>query len=325
MIAAVARRLVDGADAETAIAALRETYTTTASLSTAMSLVRAAVLEAERVVDDAPLRAHARHPEVAAFLALPLREQYRLQREHARNPTWPPEAEAALAALRLLPPNMDGFALTRRETLDLKRRREEAQLARQEAPLVVADAPRLLRAATAMLASATASTSFPRLILPLLLVSGRRFAEVVNGRSSFTPTAHPYLCIFNGQLKKRGRAQPYTIPLLVPFAAFERALRVLREKQGGAELANGVAKDRYGANAQRALADGVLVGLPSCHLHDLRSAYVALVDHVYQCPFTFNRLAMRILGHDCLTESLCYNHVKLAGGSRGSLGPLRLD
>ena len=42
---------------------------------------------------------------------------------------------------------------------------------------------------------------------------------------------HAHRALFEGQLKKKGRAEAYEIPLLVPFALFDRGLRALREKQ----------------------------------------------------------------------------------------------
>ena len=87
--------------------------------------------------------------------------------------------------------------------------------------------------------------------LPLLLVTGRRLAEIMNGRSKFTPIEdQPYHARFTGQLKrKRGDESEmedsdneddgydseddstYKIPLLVPFDTFEKGWKALREKQ----------------------------------------------------------------------------------------------
>ena len=60
--------------------------------------------------------------------------------------------------------------------------------------------------------------------------------------------------------------------------------------------------------------------------HDLRSTYAALVYHVYMCPDTFARTAMKILGHASLKESLSYNNVRIEGADelRLALGPLEI-
>eukprot|EP00966_Prymnesium_polylepis_P134534 3109462-Prymnesium_polylepis.1 len=85
---------------------------------------------------------------------------------------------------------MDGFALTKEQSLGLKRKRETAQLAKNECLVVVLDADALLEATRAMLQTASPTDTFGRLILPLLLVTGRRLTEVLSSRSTFAPCAH---------------------------------------------------------------------------------------------------------------------------------------
>ena len=87
MIQAVAQRLIDGATAEEATAMLKERYLTDGSLSTAMSAVRAAILDSGHrpaSYDESELRTFATHPTVAHFLCATPREQYRIQRAHRR-------------------------------------------------------------------------------------------------------------------------------------------------------------------------------------------------------------------------------------------------
>ena len=336
-IDAVVDQLLAGAPARAALAALRQTYATESSLSSAMSRVRAAVLDRgprPPEYDDAPLRALAgSQPEIHAFLEAPPREQYAIQRAHRSRAAWGAEAERALAKLRLLPTNLDDFTLPRDETLTLKRQREEHLLAKNDALLVVPEFAKLLATATAMMETATPDDAFPRLILPLLLVSGRRFAELVNGRSTFAPAPHEHYAAFSGQLKKRGAQAAYRIPLLVPYATFAKGLLALRQRQArsrtsAAALTNAQATARYQANVQRGLEGGALPGMPhGSHIHDLRGAYVAAVGAMFVSPVSAPRMAMRVLGHDTLQDSLAYSHVRLqgVGALEGSLGPLHLD
>ena len=210
IITAVAEQLMAGGTATHAIATLRETYKTESSLSSAMSRVRATILDRGQhppEYDPGPLRALGNgNPEIQTFLALPLKEQYAIQRAHRTRAAWGAEAEQALSQLKLLPANLDGFSLPREETLSLKRQREENLLAKNDGLLAIPDFAKLIATATAMLETASPTHSFPQLILPLLLVSGRRFAELVNGRSTFAPAPHEHYTIFSGQLKKRGGA-----------------------------------------------------------------------------------------------------------------------
>ena len=63
------------------------------------------------------------------------------------------------------------------------------------------------------------------------------------------------------------------------------------------------------------------------HVHELRAVYAAMAFHLYQCnSTTFNRAAMRILGHERLDVSLSYNAVALhdmpPAGAVASLGQI---
>ena len=328
-IDSIAQMIMSGVAASTALDELKATYTTPGSLNSAMSRVRAAILDSGHrcaEYDDSELRKLG-DATVNAFLALPPREQYQIQRAHASRPSWLPRSEAALARLRILPPALDAFRLSDRDTLALKRKREAAVVAKNESLLVVPDAAALLGAAAAALQAATPRDSYATLLLPLLLVSGRRLSEIANGRSTFTQLPHEHTCMFDGQLKKKGTAKPYVIPILVPFRLFANGLRVLREKQRGETLTNAQAKNRYQGNLQRDLSHGALRGMPQqCHIHDLRATYMVAVCELFVSPWTFSRTAMACLGHESMQESLCYQSVRLEGISnlRGSLGPLHL-
>ena len=328
-IDAIADRILAGGSGDAALAALRQTYHTLSSLSSAASRVRTAILDRGvrcREYDDSELRGLA-DPRVDAFLALPPKEQYAIQRAHASHPTWSDDAEGALARLRILPSACDALRLGRRDVVALKRKREAAILRKNEAMIVVPDALALLRAATAALERASPDDSFGHLIVRLLLVSGRRLTEITNGRSTFTPVPHTHRALFHGQLKKRGRAEAYEIPLLVPFAVFDHGLCALRAKQGAQirEKTNEQIKNLYQSNVQRLLSSGALTGAPAgIHTHDLRTTYVAFVWLAFTSPWSFSRTCCRILGHDSMQESLSYQNVRLdgAGALQGSLGPL---
>ena len=333
-IESVAALLMAGVPADQAIDALKQTYTTESSLSSAMSRVRAAILDHDLrppEYDPEPLRALAETtPEIATFLTAPLRDQYRIQRLHRSRATWPPAAEQALAYLQLLPANLAGFALAREEMLSLKRRREESLLAKNDALLVVPDFKALLATVTAMLETAAPTDALPRLVLPLLLVSGRRFCELMNGKSTFAPEPDERYTLFSGQLKKRHSQPPYRIPLLVPYSAFAKGLLALRQKQASSDVAtltNAKVTARYQPQVQRGLAKGALPGMPPCHIHDFRGTYVAAINLLFVSPVSVPRTAMKVCGHECLQDSLSYAHVRLDGATElaHSLGTLHLE
>ena len=340
-IEAAADRLLAGTPGSEVLAELRNTFLTANSFSGALSEVRKAVLRRNErpegyedeagmltlmaFVSSSTLEARAIH----AFLEAPLIEQYRIQREHAVQATWSAGVEAALANIRLLPATMDTFHLTRDETITLKRKREAATLQRNASLLIVPDFAKLLATATEMLRTASVQDSFSRLILPLLLVSGRRLTEVCSPASTFVALPdRPHHATFGGALKKRGRAPTFTIPLLVPYTLFASALTILREKQGPeiAGLTNVQLKRRFQPNCHRDLHErNGLPGMPKCRVHDLRGTYAAAVNLLFDCPHSINYTSMQVLCHDHLYESLSYTHVRLEGydaleNSLGSLG-----
>ena len=132
-----------------------------------------------------------------------------------------------------MPPSMETFKLTRDEVIQLKRGHEAAQLVKNEHLLVIPDALALITRGEKLLLSAKPTDSNPRLLLPLLLVSGRRISEMTSPRVSYTAVSdHPYYCTVVGVLKKK-KEKAFTgrIPLLVPWETFKVGLDAWREKQ----------------------------------------------------------------------------------------------
>ena len=348
MIQEAAAQLLNGVPAETVKASLAEHFQgkRCSSLSNAISAVRTAVLASGVRPEGyeaaaAGLRAAA-PPElerdVHAFLAAPPTDQHRLVKAHASHPTWPDDVESALARLPLLPPNAAALGLSAEENLSLKRERDGQRIKKNETLITIKDAKSLLDTVSAMLMTAKPTDSYSRLILPVMLVTGRRLVEVCDPTSTFGPTPNERYCTFDNQAKKRGQANVYTIPLLVPYSVVSTGLLALRQKQmttNTTTLTKLQVNQRFSANLRRDLQKGTtLPGFPRLtadpdkptHPHDLRSAYMAFVYELYTSPYTFARTAMLCLGHETMQDSLVYNNVRLedADGMRGSLGPLHI-
>ena len=355
MIQEAATQLLNGVPAETVKATLAEHFQgkRCSSLSNAISAVRTAVLASGVRPEGyeaaaAGLRAVAPpdlERDVHALLAASPTDQYRLVKAHASRPTWPDHVERALAQLPLLPPNAAALGLSSEENLSLKRERDGQRIRKNETLITVKDAKSLLDTVTAMLMTAKPTDSYSRLILPVLLVTGRRLVEVCDPTSTFGPTPNESYCTFDNQAKKRGQANVYTIPLLVPYGVLSTGLLALRQKQlatntttntvtNTTNLTKLQVNQRFSGNLRRDLQKGTLPGFPRLtadpdkptHPHDLRSAYMAFVYELYTSPYTFARTAMLCLGHETMQDSLVYNNVRLQGadGMRGSLGPLHI-
>ena len=334
---AAAQKLIAGTPGYEVRAELEKTNVKLSSLSSTMSRVRSIVVEAghrdpEYEQSCAPLRAFESDPAVAEFLTAPLAKQLSTQRSHAATPSWSEEIEVALSQVKLLPSNMDSFALTRFESLELKRQQETALLVKNQSVIVVQNAGRVLKRVEEVLESAAMVKDTATLVIALLIVSGRRTGELLNGRSVFEPVqGDERSTLFSGQLKKRGEGHSYTIPLLVPYETFARALDDLRRRQGGkvAEMTNREVSKEYSMplkrELQRCQRGRSFVRLPHMKPHDLRSMYMAFVWQCFQCEHTFPRTAMHCLGHVSLAESLSYANVRLEDVEENVFGPLRLS
>ena len=255
----------------------------------------------------------------------------------------------ALKARGLDPASLTTFRLNEEEALALKRQQEQSQILKNENLIVINDTRALYKTLVALLETAKPTMPFPRLILPLLLSSGRRVTEVCSTRSTIARVeGHPFYCRFTGILKKKTADNVGVIPLLVPYDLFAAALAALRAKQMEeqpqdrrrakthvAQLSNESIKRRYGHSTNTALAARTVLPLPTyhcykkggeraCHDHDLRALFAAFVYLIYDCSESYCRTVMRVLLHTTLQESLSYSHIRLEGGEllRGTLGPL---
>ena len=243
-------------------------------------------------------------------------------------------AESGQAA----PDSMKTFKLRRQEVVTLKKAQEAARLTKSDRVLVIPAFPELLKTVEGLLDTASPTDTNARLIIPLLIASGRRLSEICSTRSTFSPTDHPYACRFGGQLKRKGAdsGASYIIPLLVPYLVFAKGLAAFRSKQFSVTadkrcaktavdtLTNAQLKTRYQWPLQFALEANRVISLPPCHIHDLRALYASAIWELYTSNSAFNRVLMKVLGHFVLSDSLSYIHVRLEGceSIRHTFGPL---
>jgi hypothetical protein len=249
--------------------------------------------------------------KVASFVEAPLRRQIVIVRRHAGKDLCFEVSEVddvfremhvLLKVLPDLKPGADVADACAAQAI-------AARLRRNEQMMVIEDGDAQVRTAERVLSRPDKST-ISELILALCAVSGRRFSEIANGRSTFEPVrSRPNFTVFAGQLKTYDRSA-YSIPLLVPLSLFSSAIDALRARQVGVtELTNMQVSAKYQGNAdewvQRLFPD---LRRP----HDLRAMYASLVYKGFSCGrMTFNRVAMQCLGHTTLAQSLAYNTVEV--------------
>ena len=300
---------------------------TIASLSSTISRVRSSWIKKQPIpsfVVDILAPFTMTEPGVCEFLSLSLQEMIREQRKHRVDPSWSQEAEKALSRMQFLPEKVLLLKLTETELVSLKRKRERNLISKQESLLHVYKAGDWLQYAVYLAQTSTKEMSFPRLALPLLLLSGRRTTEILNGKSSFLPLpSQTTTTFFIGQIKNRGNDQNYAIPILCEYNVFAYAMSVLRSKQDGEILDSANCNNRYQSMLDKEA--GRIFAFIS-NVHQLRSAYASFAYHLYKSDVTFNRAIMRMLGHQDLALSLSYNCCKLHDleglPPTGSFGPI---
>jgi hypothetical protein len=213
-----------------------------------------------------------------------------------------------------LPPSASSFKLSREEARECKRRSLLSRLsknARQKA----FDGRAILRSAREVLSLDREQGGPPLVDLAhsLMLLTGRRTCEVLNGVSEVRPHS-PHSLLFRGQAKKRGERGEgeYVIPCLADSESVCRAWEWAREKAGRAR-SNEETSRRYQSELRRSRLRKEGGGWESVtKTHQLRGLYacmcVRLFDWKDRAPAY---VTMCILGHSGLDESLVYTPFSL--------------
>lgn len=294
---ACAEALDAGASADEVLARMRKRYTTPRSLHVQTCLVRqlCAPAPAYAAARDA-LLAQAREQSENDLVA-------RLERSLAAGRACDPEVRALLAALpHRLPPNVYALRASRAEVREVKRLSARGAVEKNRTRRRV-DGRALLSAARARLSEHDDPID---LALALMLLTGRRTCEVLNGTSTFAVEGE-YALRFGGQAKRRGGAHnalPYVIPTLAPAARVAEAWHTLRALQGHVALSNAATSRRYqGTLSRRVAATWPQVGCA----HGLRGVYACMALRLFDWGDAADAyVAMGILGHRGLHESLVY-------------------
>lgn len=144
------------------------------------------------------------------------------------------------------------------------------------------------------------------LAFALMLVTGRRTCEILNGRSQFQ-VHNEYSVLFTGIAKRRGRTSTILVPVLARADAVCHAVTSLRTLQKNTCLSNRETSLRYQSLLSRHLMDEP--PWKECkRVHGLRGVYACMALKLFRWEGDASDayLAMCILGHTGLQESLVY-------------------
>jgi integrase len=321
-----ALRLDAGEEAEAVLASMRERFTTPRCLSVKTSLVRSLCTPTEEyllALEDACARLPHLERELRSGRPPRNREGGEEEVERGEGSSDAEREEAggarrrqeAVDALRALPPrlapNARALRVTRAQKAECKRLSARAAIAKNVTKTRV-DGRSLLAAARRVVEGAEAAST-QSLALALMLLTGRRTCEVLNGRSSLAPLpCHTHAASFRGLAKRRGDPDvPLRVPLLAPAEQVVRGLSALRAKQGGRELDNAATSRRYQSLLARTLAaDPVWAACGK--VHGLRGAYACMCLRLFEWGDASDAyVAMCVLGHTSLLDSLVYTTFSL--------------
>lgn len=206
------------------------------------------------------------------------------------------------------PANVTRLRLPRTQARECKRLGVQAALARNRKCAQV-DGRALLADARASLHEE--APSMARLALALLLCTGRRTCEVMSLTSRFE-VADTHAVRFHGLAKQRRAPPPLVVPTLAPAAVVVRAVDRLREKLSDDTVARADVSRKYQSLLGRALHARPL-WTDARKVHGLRGVYACMVLKLFEWDDGASDayVAMRVLGHAGLAESLVYTPYRL--------------
>ena len=298
-----ASRLDAGESADTVLSSMKERFTTSRCLNVKTCLVRS-MCRVSQDYSEALERECAAHPEWEKCI---------------RSGRCDGDKEI-LEILRSLPPrlpeNVRSLRVTRREMHECKRLGFQSALKKNLVRTKV-HGRNLLSHARGVLASPEKRT-LSDLALSLMLLTGRRTCEIMNGRSVFSEldeSRTESALLFRGQAKRRTATDSskdedsncMMIPVLAPTSQIMMGLSILRDRQGHTKLSNDAASRRYQSLLARNM-QAHQVWKQCKKVHGLRGVYTCICLRLFTWneDLTESVISMCILGHTGLTDSLVY-------------------
>jgi hypothetical protein len=334
-----AQSLVDGEDGRIVAERVRKHYGTPCSVDKMMSNVRSHFMrlqrsrpiredlaESLRRVSDSAARSGnaACIAAVDSFIEKTPKEQYDVMRRQKTQPICDETSvNEALFRVKVLPENMSSFRLSSDEAAKCREKQKLSLLTKNSAVTLVKNGQAFLDRMCSVLRTPLQQPE-TLLLAALMCVSGRRSAEIFNGRSTFGPVPwSTHHSTFQGQLKKKredGEHEEYVIPLLCEYSLFSYALeafaltkkqqriRGIRREKGEDAVNNAEAAKFYSSQLHYLNKKSI----PELNkIHELRNLYVVFVDEMFDHSIPLPRLCMAVLGHDDMVDSLHYASVKV--------------
>lgn len=203
------------------------------------------------------------------------------------------------------PDNVYRLKPTRKQMKECKRLSARSAIEKNKSRIRVDG--RCLLATARHTISTQASHSLATLAFAIMLLTGRRTCEILNGRSRFEPEGEYSLC-FTGIAKRKGtKGNTIVIPVLARSQAICDTIDHIRGRQKKRVLDNKAVSSRYQSLLGRTLAEQH--PWKQCkRVHGLRGVYACMALRLFEWKDDASDayVAMCILGHTGLHESLVY-------------------
>jgi integrase len=225
------------------------------------------------------------------------------------------------------PQNVEDFKITRRELKDCKRLATRSALEKNKRVRRV-DGRELLRVCREEVDAVVAGSRCvgPVLVLSLMLLTGRRTCELVNGRSSFAVVGE-HAVSFSGQAKRRGGDGAYNVPCLHSAAAIVAAFSMLKGWLTPPHPREGVSANQTASQMYQSWLRRTMLQHPVLRqagkVHALRGLYARMAYRLFDWGDDYSEafVVMQVLGHAGLGESLVYTAFHIGEfGEEAALG-----
>lgn len=302
-----AARLDAGTPAELVLRDMSQRYSTVRCLNVKTCLVRNLCRPTDEYLSSLAGLCEA-HPDMRDELTNPTRAG-----KDARRLLWslPPKWDENVRRLKV----------TRAQMIECKRLGAQSAILKNQRKVRVNGCEMLDHARSIL--RGCAEQRFSDVALALMLVTGRRTCEVLNGRSVFERVnGETHALRFQGMAKRRGRGEVIEIPILAHVDDVLRSVDEIRLRQKKRTLANRETSRRYQSLLGREFTSST-VWTSARRPHGLRGVYACMALQLFRWEGdpADAYVAMCILGHTGLHESLVYTTFHVGEGlERFSLG-----
>ena len=216
--------------------------------------------------------------------------------------------DSAISSLKVLPPYMDDYKLTKEDMIKVNEKSASCTEKRAMNSIMIEDSDSLVKNCQRIIKHLDDDIFI--IISAVAVACGRRSIEILKLGEFFPSDKGQYACKFKGAAKKRGtKVEEVDIPLLVKYKYFEKCMKYIRSTLNLQHLGNSEINSRY----SHKLGDASKILLQSLNVtfHDLRAIYGTISHQSFENTWSINLWLKNVLFHDALDTSIFYSRCKI--------------